>query len=46
MVEINKRLFMDTKTFRKTDGFAPLKANLDKLLETLAAEAGKRSRKQ
>ncbi len=45
MVEINKKLFMDTKTFRKTDGFGPLKANLDKLLKTLATESLKRSRK-
>jgi N-formylglutamate deformylase len=41
MVEINKKLFMDTKTFRKTEGFAKLKADLDKLLATLAAAAGK-----
>ena len=44
MVEINKKLFMDTKTFRKTEGFGPLKANLDKLLKTLAAEAAGRAR--
>ena len=44
MVEINKKLFMDTKTFRKTDGFGPLKANLDRLLKTLAAEATSRAR--
>ena len=45
MVEINKKLFMDTKTFRKTEGFAKLKGDLDKLLKTLAAEALERSRK-
>jgi N-formylglutamate deformylase len=44
MVEINKKLFMDTKTFRKTEGFTAVKADLDKLLKTLAAEAAKRSR--
>ena len=44
MVEINKKLFMDTKTFRKNDGFDSLKANLDKLLGTLAVEAVKRAR--
>ena len=44
MVEINKKLFMDTKTFRRTEGFARLKADLDRLLKTLAGEAAKRSR--
>jgi len=44
MVEINKKLFMDTKTFRKTEGFAKLKADLDRLLKTLAGDAAKRSR--
>ena len=44
MVEINKKLFMDTKSFRKNDGFDSLKVNLDKLLRTLAAEAAKRAR--
>lgn len=44
MVEINKKLFMDTKTFRKTEGFDAVKADLDKLLHSLAAEATKRSR--
>ena len=44
MVEINKKLFMDTKTFRKTEGFAKLKADLDRLLKALAGDAGKRSR--
>jgi N-formylglutamate deformylase len=31
-VEVNKRLFIDTKTFKKTDSFAGLKASIDKLL--------------
>jgi N-formylglutamate deformylase len=44
MVEINKKLFMDTKTFRKTEGFGTLKADLDRLLKTLAGDAAKRSR--
>jgi N-formylglutamate deformylase len=39
MVEINKKLFMDTKTFRKTEGFGKLKPDLDKLLKTLAAKS-------
>jgi len=41
MVEINKKLFMDTKTFRRTDGFDKLKADLDRLLQTLAGAAAK-----
>jgi N-formylglutamate amidohydrolase len=36
-VEINKKLFMDTKTFRPTDGLAKVKADLDGLLGVLAA---------
>ena len=35
-VEINKKLFMDTKTFRATDGLAKVRADLDKLLATLS----------
>jgi len=31
-VEINKKLFMDVKTFRATDGLAKVRANLDQLL--------------
>lgn len=38
LVEINKKLFMDTKTFRKTDGFGPLKANLGKVLQAVAGK--------
>src|SRR5688572_26149384 len=37
-VEINKKLFMDTKTFRKTPGFDKVKADLDRLLQVLARE--------
>ena len=44
MVEINKKLFMDTKTFRRTDGFSKLKADLDRLLKKLAGDASERSR--
>ena len=36
-VEINKQLFMDTATFRPTAGLSRVKADLDKLLATLAA---------
>lgn len=38
-VEINKKLFMDAKTFRRTEGFAGLKADLDRLLAVLAADS-------
>ncbi len=37
-VEINKKLFMDTKTFRATDGLAKVKADLDRLLAAVAAD--------
>ena len=36
-VEINKKLFMDTKTFRATEGLPKVKADLDRLLRVLAA---------
>lgn len=36
-VEINKKLFMDTATFRATGGLARVMADIDKLLATLAA---------
>lgn len=44
-VEINKKLFMDVKTFRKTEGFASLKAGLDRLLGVLAADSTQRARR-
>jgi N-formylglutamate deformylase len=43
-VEVNKRLFIDTKTFKKTDGFAGLKASIDKLLNEVVAFARARAR--
>ncbi len=42
-VEINKKLFMDTKTFRRTAGFDRLRADLDRLLRVVAADALKRA---
>jgi N-formylglutamate amidohydrolase len=36
-VEINKKLFMDTKTFSATEGLAKVKADIDRLLRVLAA---------
>ena len=37
-VEINKKLFMDTKTFRATEGLARVKADLDGLLQIVAQD--------
>ncbi len=42
MVEINKKLFMDTKTFRKKPEFDGLKANVDKVLAIIAERARER----
>ncbi|MBX3665848.1 MAG: N-formylglutamate amidohydrolase [Burkholderiales bacterium] len=42
-IEINKKLFMDTRTFRRTAGFDRLKADLDRLLRVVAADALKRA---
>lgn len=44
MIEINKKLFMDTKTFRKTAGFAGLKANLDDLIAAVVSDSLSRAR--
>lgn len=38
-VEINKKLFMDVKTFGATEGLPKVKADLDRLLAALAREA-------
>jgi N-formylglutamate amidohydrolase len=42
-VEINKKLFMDVKTFRKTEGFAKVKADLDRLLQVVADDSARRA---
>lgn len=39
MIEINKRLFMDTSTFHKTDNFAKVQTDLETLVETIASNA-------
>jgi len=44
-VEINKKLFMDTKTFRKTAGFAKVKADLDCLLAAVVKDTLARARR-
>jgi N-formylglutamate deformylase len=38
-VEINKKLFMDTKTFRATEGLPKVRSDLERLLRVLAAES-------
>ena len=35
MVEINKKLFMDTKTFKKTAGFERIRADATKVLSAV-----------
>jgi N-formylglutamate deformylase len=42
-VEINKKLFIDTRTFRKTPGYAKLKADLGRLLKTVAEDSLRRA---
>ena len=42
-IEVNKKLFMDTKTFRATAGLAKLKADLDRLLAVVAADTRQRA---
>jgi N-formylglutamate amidohydrolase len=42
-IEVNKKLCMDTKTFRKTEGYAELKANIDRLLLIVADDTRKRT---
>jgi N-formylglutamate deformylase len=39
MVEVNKALFMDTKTFRKTEGFANARKAIDTVISRVAALA-------
>lgn len=36
-IEINKRMFIDTKTFKKTDGYARVKASIDALIAKIVA---------
>jgi N-formylglutamate amidohydrolase len=44
-VEVNKKLFMDTATFRKTPGFDRLKADLDRLLAVVVKDTLTRARR-
>jgi len=41
-IEVNKKLFMDTKTFRATAGLAKLQADIDQLLGVVAEDTRKR----
>jgi N-formylglutamate deformylase len=41
-IEVNRRLYMDERTREKSSEFGSLKANLDRLLETIAAYASDR----
>jgi N-formylglutamate amidohydrolase len=42
MVEINKKRFMDTSTFRRNDGYAEIKATANDVLATLSKAARRR----
>jgi N-formylglutamate deformylase len=41
--EINKKLYMDTATFKKTEGYARVKADVDRLLQVVAEDARQRA---
>lgn len=43
-VEINKKLFIDTRTFRKTAGYEKLKADLGRLLKVIAENGMRRAK--
>ena len=42
-IEINKRMFIDTKTFKKTEDFARVKASIDALLAKVVENARRSS---
>lgn len=44
-IEVNKKLFMDTKTFRPTGGLAKLQTDLGRLLAVAAADTKQRIRR-
>ena len=44
-IEVNKKLFMDTQTFRAAAGLEKLKADIDKLLRLVAADTRNRARR-
>jgi N-formylglutamate amidohydrolase len=43
-IEINKKNFMDVKTFRRNEGFERVRADLSRLLDACASEALRRAR--
>lgn len=45
MVEINKKLFMDVKTFKKKPGFARVQADVTKILQAIVNHAREKARK-
>ena len=42
MLEINKKLFMDVRTFKKTDNFENIRATLKKLMQKISEHARNR----
>ena len=40
-IEINKRMFIDTKTFKRTEGFPKVRATMDRLLAAICDYAAK-----
>jgi N-formylglutamate amidohydrolase len=44
-IEVNKKLFMDTQTFRATAGLGKLKADVDKLLGVVVADTRRRAQR-
>jgi N-formylglutamate amidohydrolase len=44
-IEINKKLFMDTNTFKPTNNFERLKSDVDRLLEVIADDSRSRARR-
>ena len=45
-IEVNRRLYMDERTRTRNSGFGPLKANLDRMLQAVAAYAAQRGSHQ
>ena len=44
-VEINKKLFMDTRTFRATEGLSTVRSDLDRLLRAIAKDTARLARR-
>jgi N-formylglutamate deformylase len=42
-IEVNKKLFMDTKTFKKTANFARLKASIDRFMKEVVSYARRKA---